>query len=143
VIALDVGYGQLHPRLRDDPRVIVLERVNARGLIELPFAPELVVCDVSFISVTKALPPALGLAEPGWEAVVLVKPQFEAGREEVGKGGVVTSRETRTRVTREVAEAAPGLPGPKGNRELFLHLRHRPGAGPDADLDRWIDDAVG
>jgi 23S rRNA (cytidine1920-2'-O)/16S rRNA (cytidine1409-2'-O)-methyltransferase len=135
--------------------VIVLERVNARGLIELPFAPELVVCDVSFISVTKALPPALGLAEPGWEAVVLVKPQFEAGREEVGKGGVVTSRETRTRVTREVAEAAlgwdaevagvvdSGLPGPKGNRELFLHLRHRPGAGPDADLDRWIDDAVG
>ena len=133
----------------------VLERVNARGLIELPFAPELVVCDVSFISVTKALPPALGLAEPGWEAVVLVKPQFEAGREEVGKGGVVTSRETRTRVTREVAEAAlgwdaevagvvdSGLPGPKGNRELFLHLRHRPGAGLDADLDRWIDDAVG
>jgi 23S rRNA (cytidine1920-2'-O)/16S rRNA (cytidine1409-2'-O)-methyltransferase len=151
VIALDVGYGQLHPRLRDDPRVTVLERRNARTLI----APELVVCDVSFISVTTALPPALRLAEPGWEVVVLVKPQFEAGRDEVGKGGVVTSRETRTRVAREVAEAAlgwdaevagvvdSGLPGPKGNRELFLHLRHRPGAGLDVDLDRWIDDAVG
>jgi 23S rRNA (cytidine1920-2'-O)/16S rRNA (cytidine1409-2'-O)-methyltransferase len=155
VIALDVGYGQLHPRLRDDPRVTVMERVNARGLTELPYAPELVVCDVSFISVMKALPPALQLAAQGWDAVVLVKPQFEAGRDEVGKGGVVTSRETRTRVAREVAEAAlgwdaevagvvdSGLPGPKGNRELFLHLRHRPGARLDADLDSWIDDAVG
>ena len=154
VIALDVGYGQLHPRLRDDPRVTVMERVNARGLTELPYAPDLVVCDVSFISVMKALPPALQLAAQGWDAVVLVKPQFEAGRDEVGKGGVVTSRETRTRVAREVAEAAlgwdaevvgvvdSGLPGPKGNRELFLHLRHRPGASLDADLDRWIDDAV-
>jgi 23S rRNA (cytidine1920-2'-O)/16S rRNA (cytidine1409-2'-O)-methyltransferase len=155
VIALDVGYGQLHPRLRGDPRVTVLERLNARELTGLPFAPDLVVCDVSFISVTKALPPALRLARPGWEAVVLVKPQFEAGREEVGKGGVVTSRETRAKVAREVAEAAlgwaaevvgvvdSGLPGPKGNRELFLHLRHRPGASLDADLDRWIDDALG
>ena len=66
----------------------VLERVNARALTELPFAPELVVCDVSFISVTKALPPVLALAEPGWEALVLVKPQFEAGRSEVTKGVV-------------------------------------------------------
>ena len=155
VIALDVGYGQLHLRLRDDPRVTVLERVNARELTELPFRPRLVVCDVSFISVRKALPPALRLAEPGWEAVVLVKPQFEAGRADVGKGGVVTSRQTRTRVAREVAEAAlewdaevvgavdSGLPGPKGNRELFLHLVHRPGgARLHSELDSWIDDAV-
>jgi 23S rRNA (cytidine1920-2'-O)/16S rRNA (cytidine1409-2'-O)-methyltransferase len=155
VIALDVGYGQLHPRLRDDHRVTVLERVNARELTELPFPPQLVVCDVSFISVRKALPPALRLAAPGWEAVVLVKPQFEAGRADVGKGGVVTSRETRTRVAREVAEAAvewdaeavgavdSGLPGPKGNRELFLHLVHRPGgARLHSELDSWIDDAV-
>jgi 23S rRNA (cytidine1920-2'-O)/16S rRNA (cytidine1409-2'-O)-methyltransferase len=154
VVALDVGYGQLHPRLRGDPRVTVLERVNARELTELPFAPGLVTCDVSFISVRKALPPALRLAAPGWEAVVLVKPQFEAGRAEVGKGGVVTSNETRARVTREVAEAAldwdaetvgvvdSSLPGPKGNRELFLDLRHRPGARLPADLDRWIADAV-
>ena len=154
VIALDVGYGQLHPRLRDDPRVTVLERVNARELTELPFAPQLVTCDVSFVSVRKALPPALALAAPGWQAVVLVKPQFEAGRAEIGKGGVVTARETRTRVAREVAEAAlawdaevagvvdSGLPGPKGNRELFLHLRHRPGARLPGELDDWIDAAV-
>jgi 23S rRNA (cytidine1920-2'-O)/16S rRNA (cytidine1409-2'-O)-methyltransferase len=155
VIALDVGYGQLHPRLRDDPRVTVLERVNARELTELPFAPELVVCDVSFISVRTALPPALRLAKPGWQALVLVKPQFEAGRGDVGKGGVVKSNETRARVLREVAEAAlewgaetvavvdSGLPGPKGNREFFLHLVHASGAGLPDELDRWIDDAVG
>jgi 23S rRNA (cytidine1920-2'-O)/16S rRNA (cytidine1409-2'-O)-methyltransferase len=155
VIALDVGYGQLHPRLRDDPRVTVLERTNARELTRLPFAPELVVCDVSFISVRTALPPALRLAAPGWQAVVLVKPQFEAGRGEVGKGGVVKSNETRARVLREVAEAAlgwdaktvavvdSGLPGPKGNREFFLHLVHDPGAALPDELDGWIDDAVG
>jgi 23S rRNA (cytidine1920-2'-O)/16S rRNA (cytidine1409-2'-O)-methyltransferase len=153
VIALDVGYGQLHPRLRADPRATVLERVNARELTELPYPPRFVVCDVSFISVRKALPPALRLAAPGWQAVVLVKPQFEAGRSEVSKG-VVRSNETRARVAREVAEAAlawdaetlgvvdSGLPGPKGNRELFLHLAHRPGAPLPAELDRWIDDAV-
>jgi 23S rRNA (cytidine1920-2'-O)/16S rRNA (cytidine1409-2'-O)-methyltransferase len=154
VIALDVGYGQLHPRLRDDPRVAVLERVNAREVAELPFAPQLVTCDVSFISVRKVLPPVLALAAPGWQAVVLVKPQFEAGRGDVGKGGVVTSAETRARVTREIAEAAigwdaavagvvdSGLPGPKGNRELFLYLRHRPGARLPGNLESWIDDAV-
>jgi 23S rRNA (cytidine1920-2'-O)/16S rRNA (cytidine1409-2'-O)-methyltransferase len=154
VIALDVGYGQLHPRLRDDPRVVVLERVNAREVTELPFAPQLVTCDVSFISVRKALPPVLELAASGWQAVVLVKPQFEAGRDQVGRGGVVTSAETRARVAREVAEATlgwdaevlgvvdSGLPGPKGNRELFLHLRHRPGARLPDSLDSWIDDAV-
>jgi 23S rRNA (cytidine1920-2'-O)/16S rRNA (cytidine1409-2'-O)-methyltransferase len=154
VIALDVGHGQLHPRLRGDPRVTVLERVNARELAGLPFAPQLVVCDVSFISVRTALPPVLRLAAPGWQAVVLVKPQFEAGRKEGGKG-VVKSHQTRARVLREVAEAAlswdaetagvvdSGLPGPKGNRELFLYLVHRPGASLPADLERWIDAAVG
>ena len=80
VIALDVGYGQLHPRLRADPRVHVLERVNARDVPDLPFAPELITCDVSFISVLTVLPSVLALAAPGWEALVLVKPQFEAGR---------------------------------------------------------------
>jgi 23S rRNA (cytidine1920-2'-O)/16S rRNA (cytidine1409-2'-O)-methyltransferase len=155
VIALDVGYGQLHPRLRGDPRVTVLERQSARELTELPFPPRLVVCDVSFISLRKVLPPVLRLAAPGWKAVVLVKPQFEAGREAVRSGGVVTSNETRARVLREVAEAAldwdaetagvvdSGLPGPKGNRELFLHLVHRTGARLSDDLDRWINAAVG
>jgi 23S rRNA (cytidine1920-2'-O)/16S rRNA (cytidine1409-2'-O)-methyltransferase len=155
VLAVDVGYGQLHPKLRDDPRVTVLERTNARELIELPFAPELVVCDVSFISVRTALPPVLRLAKPGWEALVLVKPQFEAGREDVGKGGVVRDQEVHRRVLREVAEAAggwggavlaavdSGLPGPKGNREFFLHLAQRPSPELPAELDDWIADAVG
>jgi 23S rRNA (cytidine1920-2'-O)/16S rRNA (cytidine1409-2'-O)-methyltransferase len=155
VLAVDVGYGQLHPKLRDDPRVTVLERTNARELRELPFAPELVVCDVSFISVRTALPPVLTLAKPGWEALVLVKPQFEAGREDVGKGGVVRDQEVHRRVLREVAEAAgdwggavlavvdSGLPGPKGNREFFLHLAQRPSPKLPAELDHWIADAVG
>jgi 23S rRNA (cytidine1920-2'-O)/16S rRNA (cytidine1409-2'-O)-methyltransferase len=154
VIALDVGRAQLHERVRDDPRVTVLEGVNARHLTELPFAPELVTCDVSFISVRQALPPVLRLAEPGWEAVVLVKPQFEAGRSDV-KGGVVRDPEVHRRVVREVAEAAlgwdaetlavadSGLPGPKGNREFFLHLVHRPGATLPPELDDWIERAVG
>jgi 23S rRNA (cytidine1920-2'-O)/16S rRNA (cytidine1409-2'-O)-methyltransferase len=154
VIALDVGYGQLHPRLRDDPRVHVFERTNARHVTELPFAPGLVVCDVSFISVRKALPPLLELAAPGWQAVVLVKPQFEAGPADA-RGGVVRDPQVRRRVAREIAEAAigwggettgvvdSGLPGPKGNRELFLHLVQRASPELPAGLDVWIDDAVG
>src|SRR5919198_6251110 len=106
VIAVDVGYGQLHERLRGDPRVVVLERTNVRELEELSFAPELVVCDVSFISVRLALPPALALAKPGWEAVVLVKPQFEALRAEIRRGGVVHDVEVRRRVVQEVAAVA-------------------------------------
>lgn len=154
VIALDVGHGQLHLRLRNDPRVTVLERTNARELEDLPFAPDLVTCDVSFISVRTALPPALALASPGWEAVVLVKPQFEAGRAEVGKGGVIRDREVHRRVVREVAEAAlawpaapvgvvdSGLPGPKGNREFFLHLVHREDPSLPDELEHWIEHAT-
>jgi len=153
VIALDVGYGQLHPRIREDARVVVLERTNARHVTQLPFPPELVVCDVSFISVQKALPPLLELAPPDWEAVVLVKPQFEAGRGEA-RGGVVRDPGTRRRVVRELAEAAlawgaetagvvdSGLSGPKGNRELFLHLVQRSDPRLPAELDAWIGDAV-
>jgi len=134
--------------------VTVLERVNARSLTELPFAPALVVCDVSFISVTKALPPVLGLAASGWEALVLVKPQFEAGRADVPKG-VVRDPAVQRNVLESVVEAAQawggrtigvvdsGLPGPKGNREFFLHLEHRPGEPNPDDADRWIADAVG
>jgi 23S rRNA (cytidine1920-2'-O)/16S rRNA (cytidine1409-2'-O)-methyltransferase len=154
VIALDVGYGQLHSKIRDDPRVTVLERVNARSLTELPFAPTLVTCDVSFISVRLALPPALALAAPGWQALVLVKPQFEAGRAETRKG-VVRDATVQRRVIAEVADALlaagaeprgivdSGLPGPKGNREFVLHLVHREHPERPADLDRWIADAVG
>jgi 23S rRNA (cytidine1920-2'-O)/16S rRNA (cytidine1409-2'-O)-methyltransferase len=154
VAALDVGHGQLHPRIRDDERVTVLERQNVRGVEALPFAPDFVTCDVSFISVRVALPPALRLAAPGWEGLVLVKPQFEAGRDEVGKGGVVRDREVHRRVLRAVAEAAldwdaatvgavdSGHPGPKGNREFFLHLVHRERATLPDELEGWIDDAT-
>jgi 23S rRNA (cytidine1920-2'-O)/16S rRNA (cytidine1409-2'-O)-methyltransferase len=157
VIALDVGYGQLHPRLRADGRVTVLERVNARTVTELPFPPELVVCDVSFISVQTALPPILRLAATGWEAIVLVKPQFEAGKADAPKG-VVRDTEVRRRVLRDVCAAAPAwgstvagvvdsdLPGPKGNREYLVHLRDSrdsPEPTDPDDLDRWIADAVG
>jgi 23S rRNA (cytidine1920-2'-O)/16S rRNA (cytidine1409-2'-O)-methyltransferase len=155
VAAVDVGYGQLHPKLRDDPRVTVLERTNARALTkeQLPFAPSLVVCDVSFISVRLVLPPAFALAAPGWEAVVLVKPQFEAGRAEVGRG-VVRDPEVRARTVREVAAAAlawgarpvgvvdSGLPGPKGNREFLLHLTADPAPTLPDELDDWIAAAV-
>jgi 23S rRNA (cytidine1920-2'-O)/16S rRNA (cytidine1409-2'-O)-methyltransferase len=153
VIALDVGYGQLHPRIREDPRVTVLERVNVRELRELPFGPDLVVCDVSFVSVRKALPPALALADPGWEAMVLVKPQFEAGRAEARRG-VVRARYVHRHVLREAAESAAGwgaqvagvvdsgLPGPKGNREFFLHLVHREEPEIPDELESWIDNAT-
>jgi 23S rRNA (cytidine1920-2'-O)/16S rRNA (cytidine1409-2'-O)-methyltransferase len=154
VLALDVGYGQLHPRLRDDSRVTVLERTNARTVTELPFAPQLVTCDVSFISVRKALPPVLALAAPGWQALVLVKPQFESERGEAPRG-VVRDPAVQCRVLRDVAEAAlgwgaetagvvdSGLPGPKGNREFFLHLVQRERPAVQDDIDAWIDDAVG
>ena len=137
VCALDVGYGQLHQKLRVDPRVTVMERVNVRELDcgDLPFAPTFLTCDVSFISLAKALPPALACAAPGWRALVLVKPQFEAGRAEVGKGGVVRDPEVHRRVVDGVSAQAPdwgahvegaadsGLPGPKGNREFFVYVR--------------------
>jgi 23S rRNA (cytidine1920-2'-O)/16S rRNA (cytidine1409-2'-O)-methyltransferase len=136
VCAVDVGYGQLHPRLRADPRVTVLERTNVRSLRceDLPYRPTFVTCDVSFIGLGKALPPALRCAAPRWRALVLVKPQFEAGPEQVGKGGVVRDPAVRQRVVDAVAAQAVGwgarveaivdsaLPGPKGNREAFLYL---------------------
>ena len=154
VIALDVGYGQLHPRLRSDPRVIVMERTNARHVTELPFAPQLVTCDVSFISVKLALPPILRIAAPGWQALVLVKPQFEAGRAEAQKG-VVRDPAVQRRVVREIVDAAlgwggetvgvvdSGLPGPKGNREFVLHLVHRQEPRLADDIDSRIAAADG
>jgi 23S rRNA (cytidine1920-2'-O)/16S rRNA (cytidine1409-2'-O)-methyltransferase len=154
VVALDVGRGQLHERLRDDPRVTVMEGVNARHLTELAFPPDLVVADVSFISLRQVLPAVLRLARPGWDGVVLVKPQFEAGRADV-KGGVVRDPAVHARVLREIAEAAldwnaatlgitdSGLPGPKGNREFFLQLVHREQPQLPPELDDWIADAVG
>jgi 23S rRNA (cytidine1920-2'-O)/16S rRNA (cytidine1409-2'-O)-methyltransferase len=154
VIALDVGYGQLHPRLREDERVTVLERVNVRYLPDLAYPPDLVTCDVSFISLRTALPPALARAANTWRALVLAKPQFEAGRAEV-KRGVVRDAAVHARVLREVSEAAlrwnarvagvvdSGLPGPKGNREFFLHLVHDDNPRLPDELDAWIAAAIG
>ena len=155
VIAVDVGYGQLHPKLRADPRVVVMERTNARHLTELPFQPDMLVCDVSFISVRLVLPPMLRLLEEGWDALVLVKPQFEAGKGEVGKGGVVRDPELHRRILRSTIEAAlawdamaiavvdSGLPGPKGNREFFVHFINRDEATLLDDIDDRIDTAIG
>ena len=153
VIALDVGHGQLHPRLRADGRVTVLERVNARHVDALPFPPQLIVCDVSFISATRVLPPAIALAASGWEALVLVKPQFEAGRADAPKG-VVRDPEVHRRVLGDFCATAAswgarvagvvdsGHLGPKGNREFVVHLIASETPSDPDELDRWIDDAV-
>lgn len=136
VVALDVAYGELDWRLRNDPRVTVRERRNARDLEadELPYRPELVVVDVSFISLIKVLPAVLAAAAPGWDCLALVKPQFEVGRERVGKGGVVRSADDRRAALAQVGEwaaacghgvmgyASSGLPGPAGNLESFVWL---------------------
>ena len=154
VIALDVGYGQLHPRLRADDRVTVLERVNARHLDTLPFPPELITCDVSFISAMRVMPPTIALAAPGWEALVLVKPQFEAGRADAPKG-VVRDPDVHRRVLREFCAAArswgarvagvvdSGHPGPKGNREFGVHLIASENPPDPDELECRIDAAVG
>jgi 23S rRNA (cytidine1920-2'-O)/16S rRNA (cytidine1409-2'-O)-methyltransferase len=136
VVALDVAYGELHWRLRNDPRVTVIERANARALdpTALPYEPELIVIDVSFISLTKVLPAVLECAAERFDCLAMVKPQFEVGRDRVGKGGVVRDPEARREAIDGVAafarrlgvgvlgEAESGLPGPKGNLETFLWL---------------------
>jgi 23S rRNA (cytidine1920-2'-O)/16S rRNA (cytidine1409-2'-O)-methyltransferase len=134
VLAVDVGYGQLDWRLRQDSRVLVMERLNARylGDSHLPFRPELITVDVSFISLAKLLPSIVATGADELDLVGLVKPQFEVGKKKVGKGGVVREAEDRRDAIRQVARAAQqeglvvrgiassGLPGPKGNRETFV-----------------------
>jgi 23S rRNA (cytidine1920-2'-O)/16S rRNA (cytidine1409-2'-O)-methyltransferase len=146
VIAVDVGYGQLDWRLRQDSRVLVMERLNARHLGEsfLPFRPELITVDVSFISLAMLMPSIVATAAPDAELLALVKTQFELGKEKVGKGGVVRHAADRRDAIRRVAEAAQaeglvlrglassGLPGPKGNRETFVWAAT---AGEPVDLD--------
>lgn len=152
VTCVDVGYGELAWRLRGDERVSVLERLNARMLSPqlLPYAPELIVVDVSFISLRTVLPPVLACAAARCDVLALVKPQFEVGRGNVGKGGVVRDRDLRVRALVEVGEAAiaagaavlgywsSGLLGPKGNRETFIQLAEagRPGAAGSEELER-------
>lgn len=148
VVALDVAYGELHWSLRTHERVTVVERANARALDvgQLPYRPDLVVADVSFISLTKVLPAVLSVTRERFDALVMVKPQFEVGRERLGKGGVVREPELRREALSAVAAAAraagagvlgfasSGLPGPKGNQETFLRLAEATRAGAlDAD----------
>ncbi len=136
VVAVDVGYGDLDYKLRIDPRVTLLERTNARSITPamLPYAPTLVVIDASFISLGKLLPAVLACVAERYDALALVKPQFEVGRERVGKGGVVRNAEDRRSALIDVGATAlelgasvlgyrsSGLPGPKGNLESFVWL---------------------
>jgi 23S rRNA (cytidine1920-2'-O)/16S rRNA (cytidine1409-2'-O)-methyltransferase len=139
VYAVDVGHGQLAWKLREDPRVIVLERTNARHLTaeQIPDPIDLVVCDASFIALSKVLPAALDLARPGARLAALIKPQFEAGKGEVGKGGVVRDPAIHQRVCDDVAAwldsigwqvigiTTSPITGPEGNIEfLVAAMRH-------------------
>jgi 23S rRNA (cytidine1920-2'-O)/16S rRNA (cytidine1409-2'-O)-methyltransferase len=136
VVSLDVGHGQLHPRLRDDPRVTVLERTNVRAASTATIGGpvDLLVADLSFISLTKVIPTLVSLCHPGSPMVLLVKPQFEAGRVEVARGrGVISDAAVHERVRMEIDTALlvagctivgwmdSPLVGSKGNRELFVH----------------------
>jgi 23S rRNA (cytidine1920-2'-O)/16S rRNA (cytidine1409-2'-O)-methyltransferase len=159
VVALDVGYGQLAWSLRTDERVSVLERTNVRELTpaHLPYAPDLVVADLSFISLRLALPALARVAEHGADFVLLVKPQFEAGPEQVGRGGVIRDPEVWRRVVADVASSsveaglsprgamASPLPGPAGNVEFFLHAVKDAGSGGEGEAalpDGVLDHAV-
>ena len=149
VIAVDVGYGQLDWRLRQDSRVLVMERLNARHLGDssLPFRPELITVDVSFISLAMLMPSIVATASSEFDLLGLVKPQFELGKEKVGKGGVVRDAADRRDAIRRVAEAAQAeglvvrglasseLPGPKGNRETFVWAAR---TGKEVDLDEAL-----
>lgn len=149
VAAVDVAYGQLDVRMRQDPRVHAIERLNARELMpaDLPFAPSLATIDVSFISLTKVLPAVVRCLASGGEVLAMVKPQFELGRERVGRGVVrdaADRREAIVKVARAAQElglpvrgfASSGLPGPKGNRETFVWCG---GSGPEvADLEAAV-----
>ena len=137
VIAVDVGYGQLVWRLQQDPRVVVMDRTNIRHLApgQLPWRPDLVVADLSFISLTTVLPALAGLIDPSGDMLLMVKPQFEVGRDNIGRSGVVRDPALRAAAVASVCGAALGLgwgtagvvasevPGPSGNVEFFVWLR--------------------
>ena len=150
VIALDVAYGELHWSLRQDPRVTVIERRNARRLKreELPFAPDLIVADLSFISLTKVLPAVLACAAPRFDCLALIKPQFEVGRALLSRGGVVRESQDRRAALVKIAGhardaigaevlgfASSGLPGPAGNRETFVWLAESGRVGAIEELE--------
>jgi 23S rRNA (cytidine1920-2'-O)/16S rRNA (cytidine1409-2'-O)-methyltransferase len=136
VFAVDVGHGQLHYKLRNDPRVVVLERTNVRHLVDLPTTPELAVVDVSFISLRLALPPVFTLLKPDAPVIALIKPQFEAGKQQVRKGGVVRDPAVHRHVLTELLDWSRGQPwritdiiaspikGPAGNVEFLSRWMH-------------------
>jgi 23S rRNA (cytidine1920-2'-O)/16S rRNA (cytidine1409-2'-O)-methyltransferase len=152
VVAVDVAYGELAWQLRSDPRVTVIERCNARSLRpeDLPYPPDLIVIDVSFISLTKVLPAVLACAADRFDCLAMIKPQFEVGRGQVGKGGVVRSADDRRRALIDVASAArelgasvrgyasSGLAGPKGNLETFVWLAEGARSGGLVDLEAAV-----
>jgi 23S rRNA (cytidine1920-2'-O)/16S rRNA (cytidine1409-2'-O)-methyltransferase len=139
IYAVDVGHGQLDVKLRNDPRVVVMEETNARHLTgdEIPEPVDFIVCDASFISLKKVLPAALALAKPSARVVTLIKPQFEVGKGEVGKGGVVREPEKHRAVCEDIRRWIEGegwqvigisespLTGPAGNKEFLLYARRR------------------
>jgi 23S rRNA (cytidine1920-2'-O)/16S rRNA (cytidine1409-2'-O)-methyltransferase len=141
VYAVDVGYGQLHWKLRNDPRVLVLEKTNIRYLnvSDLPGPADFATIDVSFISLRLVLPQVRALLSTDGAIIALIKPQFEVGKGKVGKGGVVRSHQEHMRVVGEISDAATKtgynvcaviespLLGPKGNKEFFIHLKDRRG----------------
>jgi 23S rRNA (cytidine1920-2'-O)/16S rRNA (cytidine1409-2'-O)-methyltransferase len=151
VLAVDVGHGQLDWTLRQDPRVLVMERLNARALGDsyLPFRPNLITVDVSFISLAMLIAPIVATAADEFDLLGLVKPQFELGKEKVGKGGVVRDAGDRRDAIRKVAEAvrkeglalrgvaSSGLPGPKGNRETFVWASRK---GNEIELDAALEE---
>lgn len=157
VYAVDVGRGQLHDRLARDPRVVVVDRVNARALtaLHVPEPCGLATADVSFISVRKVLSPLHAVLAPEADAVVLVKPQFEVGRGQVGRGGIVKDPELHVLALRAVADAAIAdsgfavrgacaspIAGTEGNREFFLHLRPEGGGMTGPELAAAVERAV-
>jgi 23S rRNA (cytidine1920-2'-O)/16S rRNA (cytidine1409-2'-O)-methyltransferase len=156
VIAVDVGYGQLVWRLQQDPRVVVRDRTNVRSLAadDLPAVPSLVVADLSFISLRLVLPALTSVCAPDGDLVVMVKPQFEVGRDALGKGGVVRDPAARADAVWAVALAAEQLgwgvrgvsrsrlPGPSGNVEFFLWLRQGAATVGRSAVDRVCDPAT-
>ncbi len=157
VIALDVGYGQLAWSLRTDERVTVMDRTNLRAVTadDLPYRPDLVVADLSFISLRLVLPVLAGIVAPGADLLLMVKPQFEVGREALGSGGVVREPALREAAVVSVAQAAYAagvgtagvvaspLPGPSGNVEYFLHLRADAGPPVLHDIARAVEEGPG
>ena len=153
VVCVDVGYGLLDWRLRTDPRVTTIDRTNVRLLQpnDLPYTPDLIVADLSFISLELVLPALFACAAPGADVVPMVKPQFEVGREAVGAGGVVRDAEPRAEAVRRIAATAYGmgwgtqavaaspLPGPSGNVEFFLWLRRGAPPPDDARINETVE----